>query len=204
MKKTRTLPTHMIPIVGLLVLVGVFSNAPPALADCPLPPGVTPPADPRVTAQQVEDGSATLMDFALAVRERSREYAQGAATAENAVYIGCIIRQEDGIWRSGSTYIVSLTLDGRVYIHAKNMALSGRLLNPLIYGAILLRWAYPQPIWRIWRLPILLPPPRLLAPSWAHCCRNRMAHSTRPPLFQVCHQEYQALRAMPLSMSSPI
>ncbi|MDE2831029.1 MAG: hypothetical protein OXN20_13000, partial [Gemmatimonadota bacterium] len=131
MKKTLTLLT------GLLVLAGVFSNAPPAIADCPPPPGVTPPADPAVTAQQVEDGSATLMDFALAVRERSREYAQGHATTEEAVYIGCIIRQDDGIWRSGSTYIVSLTLDGRVYIHAKNMALSGRLLNPVIYGAIL-------------------------------------------------------------------
>ncbi len=133
--KTRTLLT--IPIVGLLVLAGVFSNAPPALADCPLPPGVTPPAGPRVTAQQVEDGSATLMDFALAVRERSREYAQGAATAEQAVYIGCIIRLDDGIWRSGSTYIVSLTPDGRVYVHAKDMSLTGRLLNPVIYGAIL-------------------------------------------------------------------
>ena len=131
MKKTRTLLT------GLLVLAGVFSNAPPAIADCPLPPGVTPPADPSVTAQQVEDGSATLMDFALAVRERSREYAQGAATVEQGLHIACIIRQDDGIWRSGSTYIVSLTLDGRVYIHAKNMALSGRLLNPVIYGAIL-------------------------------------------------------------------
>ena len=130
-------PRTLLSIVGLLVLAGVFSNAPPALANCPLPPGVTPPADPRVTAQQVEDGSATLMDFALAVRERSREYAQGAATTEEAVYIGCIIRQEDGIWRSGSTYIVSLTLDGRVYIHAKDMALSGRLINPVIYGAIL-------------------------------------------------------------------
>ena len=135
MKKTRTLLT--IPVVGLLVLAGAFSNAPSALADCPLPPGVTPPADPSVTAQQVEDGSATLMDFALAVRERSREYAQGAATVEQGLYIACIIRQEDGIWRSGSTYIASLTLDGRVYIHAKNMALSGRLLNPVIYGAIL-------------------------------------------------------------------
>ena len=112
-------------------------TAHPALANCPLPPGVTPPADPAVTAQQVVDGSATLMDFSLAVRERSREYAQGHATAEEGVYIGCIIRQDDGIWRSGSTYIVSLTLDGRVYIHAKNMALSGRLLNPVIYGAIL-------------------------------------------------------------------
>ena len=131
MKKTQTLLT------GLFVLAGVFSNAPPALADCPLPAGVTPPADPAVTAQQVVDGSATLMDFALAVRERSREYAQGHATAEEAVYIGCIIRQDDGIWHSGSTYIVSLTLDGRVYIHAKNMALSARLLNPVIYGTIL-------------------------------------------------------------------
>ena len=71
------------------------------------------------------------------MRERSREYVRGAATAEQGVYIGCIIREDDGIWRSGSTYIVSLTLDGRVYIHAKNMALSGRLLNPVIYGTIL-------------------------------------------------------------------
>ncbi len=135
--KLEHYPHNMIPVVGLLVLTGVFSNTHPALADCPLPPGVTPPAAPSVTAQQVEDGNATLMDFALAVRERSREYAQGAATVEQGLYIGCIIRQEDGIWRSGSTYIVSLTLDGRVYIHAKNMALSGGLLNPVIYGAIL-------------------------------------------------------------------
>ncbi|MDE2845624.1 MAG: hypothetical protein OXO51_02835 [Gemmatimonadota bacterium] len=99
-----------------------------------------------MTAQQVEDGSATLKDFALAVRERSREYAQGAASHEEGVYIGCIVRQEDGIWRSGSTYIVSLTLDGRVYIHAKDMALSGRQLNPLIYGSILLSLGVPQTV----------------------------------------------------------
>ena len=125
-----------IRVLGLVV-VAVLVTAHPALADCPLPPGVTPPADPSVTAQQVEDGSATLMDFALAVRERSREYAQGAASVEQAVYIGCTIRLDDGIWRSGSTYIVSMTPDGRVYIHAKDMALTGRLLNPAVYGAIL-------------------------------------------------------------------
>ena len=90
--KTRTLLT--IPIVGLLVLAGVFSNAPPALADCPLPPGVTPPADPRVTAQQVEDGSATLMDFALAARDY---FSQGVATVEEAFYRGCLTRQEGGL-----------------------------------------------------------------------------------------------------------
>ena len=89
-----------------------------------------------MTAQQVEDGSANLMDFTLAVRERSRE-AQQATTVEEGLYIGCIVRQEGSAWRSGSTYIVSLTPDGRVYVHAKDMSLSGRLLNPLIYAQIL-------------------------------------------------------------------
>ena len=55
--KTRTL--YMIPVVGLLVLAGVFFNAHPPLAQtddpCPLPEGVAPPPDPAVTAQQVED-----------------------------------------------------------------------------------------------------------------------------------------------------
>ena len=133
--------TSLILASGLLVLAGVFSDVRPAFAqtqlECPLPADETPPADPRVTAQQVEDGSATLMAFALAVRERSREHAQQATTTEQGLYIGCIIRRDDGIWRSGSTYIVSLTPDGRVFIHAKDMALSGRLLNPVIYAEIL-------------------------------------------------------------------
>ena len=127
--KTRTSLTYMIPVVGLLVLAGVFSNAPPALADCPLPSGVTPPEDPRVTAQQVEDGSTTLRDFALAVRDR---YKTPISTLEGALYFQCLVRQEGSSYRSGSTYLVQLTPDGRVYEHAKSMALSGRLLNPLI------------------------------------------------------------------------
>ena len=133
--------TALILASGLLVLVGVFSAARPAFAQtqeaCPLPAGVTPPADPRVTAQQVEDGRASLMDFALAVRERSREHAQQATAVQQGQYIGCIIRQEGSPWHSGSTYIITLTLDGRVFVHAKNMALSGGLLNPLIYAEIL-------------------------------------------------------------------
>ena len=137
MVRTRFAKAYVYPVVGLLALAVVVSVSHPAQAECPLPEGVTHPDNPTVTAQQVEDGSATVEEFALAVRERSREYARGTATAEQGVYIGCIIREDDGIWRSGSTYIVSLTLDGRVYIHAKNMALSGRLLNPVIYGTIL-------------------------------------------------------------------
>ncbi|MCY3682107.1 MAG: hypothetical protein OXH16_11965 [Gemmatimonadetes bacterium] len=132
MTKTRTLLT--IPIVGLLVLAGVFSNAPPALAECVLPLGATPPAEPAVTAQQVEDGSATLKDFALAARD---QFKQGSPTPEEALYYGCLVRQEGSHWRSGSTYIVSLLADGRIFVHSKDMALSGRLLNPLIYGSIL-------------------------------------------------------------------
>ena len=134
--KTQTLPTYLIPVVGLLVLTGVFSNAPSALADCPLPPGVTPPADPSVTAQQVEDGSATLKDFALALKNHP-EFSQVSASLHRLLHLGCLFRQEGGPYRSGSTYIVQLTPDSRLSAHAKNMSLSGRLLNPLIYGAIL-------------------------------------------------------------------
>ena len=133
--------TSLILASGLLVLTGLFSDVRPAFAqtqpECPLPADGTPPADPRVTAQQVEDGSASLMDFTLAIRERSREHSQQAMAVEQGQYIGCIIRQEGSPWRSGSTYIITLTLDGRVYIHAKDMSLSGRLLNPLIYAEIL-------------------------------------------------------------------
>ena len=138
--KTRTLLSleYMIPIVGLIVFAGVFFNAPPPLAqtqgDCELPAGVSPPTEPSVTAQQVEDGSATLQEFALVTRD---QFKQGQATPEESFYFGCLIRQEGSHWRSGSTYIVSLLADGRVFIHAKDMALSGRLLNPVIYGLIL-------------------------------------------------------------------
>ncbi len=139
MTTTRTSFTlaSMITVVVLLVLAGVIANAPPALAACPLPPGVTPPDNPGVTAQQVEDGSASLEEFALAARDFFRTETRGRTSLERAAYIGCLTRQDDGIWRSGSMYIVSLTPDGRVFIHAKDMSLSGRLLNPVIYGAIL-------------------------------------------------------------------
>ena len=126
-------------VAGLLALAGVFSDALPASAQdaCPLPAGLTAPDDPRVTAQQVTGGSASLMDFTLAVRERSVEHAEGATAVEEGLYIGCVIRRDDGTWRSGDTYIVTLTPNGRVFIHAKDMSLSGGLLNRTIYSAIL-------------------------------------------------------------------
>ena len=124
---------------GLLVLGIACADARPAAAQeaCPLPAGATPVAPPAVTAPQVEDGTGLLRDFALSVRDRSREHSRQAATVEQGLYIGCLVRQEGSAWRSGSTYIISLTLDGRVYLHAKDMALAGRQLNPFVYAEIL-------------------------------------------------------------------
>ena len=126
---------------GALVLAVAFSNTNLALAQaegtCPLPAGMAPLAPPRVTAQQVEDRNASLMEFALAARERYMSLGQEVRTLEGAAYLQCRIREEGSPWRSGSTYLVFLTPDGRVFEHAKSMALSGRKLHPSIYGAIL-------------------------------------------------------------------
>ena len=139
--RTQTLPTSrsIVGIVGLLTLAGVLLGAQPALAQepCPLHPGATPPEDPRVTASQVEDGSASLMDFTLAVRDQYRNLTQVVTTPEAAVYFACLNRQEGSAYRAGSTYLVSLTPDGRVFLHGKAMKYSGRLLNPFVLGTIL-------------------------------------------------------------------
>ena len=146
MKARTPLPLACkIPVAGLLVLSGLFFHARPASGQtqeaCPLPPDVAPPADPRVTAQQVEDGSASLMDFALVARDRllsdSVKLRQGETTLEQVTHFGCLMRQEGSPWYSSSTYLVQLTPDSRVLIHGKDMALSGRLLKPSVYAAIL-------------------------------------------------------------------
>ena len=136
--KTRI---SLVLAAGLLALASAVTNALPASAQtedaCPRPAGVDPVDPPRVAAQEVENGSASLMDFALAVREQSREHSLQDVNVGQGFHIGCLIRVEGGYWRSGDTYIVTLTPDGRVFVHAKDMSLSGGLLNPLIYGEIL-------------------------------------------------------------------
>ena len=149
MMKTRTLPTSasMILVIGLLVLAGAFFVAHPALAqtelDCPLPPDWTPPP---VTAGQVEDGSASLRDFALVARDRFRGVSQGATGTGQVYSSACLVRQEGGPWRSGSTYLVQLMPDGRLRIHGKDMALSGRLLKPRIHLQILSSLGVPATV----------------------------------------------------------
>ena len=133
--------TRGILCVGALALAGALCDPRFALAQaegaCSLPAGMAPLAPPRVTAQQVEDGSASLMEFALAARDRQMSLGSELGTLEGASYLQCRVREEGSPWRSGSTYLVFLTPDGRVFEHAKAMALSGRLLKPEIYGAIL-------------------------------------------------------------------
>ena len=136
-----TWKSRIVLVAGLLMLAGLLSNARIALAQsqeaCPLPAGGTPVAPPLVTAQQVENDTGSLMDFALSSRDRLREQAGQATTAGQAQYFACLIRVDESPWRSGSTYLVTLTYDGRVYVHAKDMSLSGGKLKPSIYGGIL-------------------------------------------------------------------
>ena len=133
----------MVLVAGLLVLAGLGSDMRPASAqtqaDCALPAGVAPPPDPRVTAQQVESGSGRLEDFALAATRQFRHLNESITTLGQFSYFSCLLRQEGSPWRSGATYIVTLSLNGRLTLHAEDMALSGRLLHPLVYGEILSR-----------------------------------------------------------------
>ena len=121
-------------VIGLVALAGICFGVSPALAQLDCPP---PRPEPSVTAQQVTDGSASLMDFALAAREQFKSGGSTTVTPEELGRAGCWLRQEDGPWRSGSTYLVTLTPDGRVYLHAKDMSLSASKLQSLIYAQIL-------------------------------------------------------------------
>ena len=126
-------------LFGLFVLAGVTTHAETAWAqeNCPLAPGVTPPPEPKVTAQDVEDGSATLMEFARGATANFKSRGSETLTGAQLAFAGCRLRLEGGPWRSGSTYIVTLTLDGRVFLHAKDMSLSAGSLKSSVYAGIL-------------------------------------------------------------------
>ena len=129
-------------VIGLLALAGICGVR-PALAQLDCPP---PRPEPSVTAQQVTDGSASLMDFALAASAQFKGAGSATVTPEELGRAGCWLRQEDGPWRSGSTYLVTLTPDGRVYLHAKDMSLSASKVQSLIYAQILSALGTPQAV----------------------------------------------------------
>ncbi len=139
--RTTIRRTNLLIVLGLLVMAVSCFEGRLALAQadapCPLPAGVTVPADPPVTAQDVVDGSATLEQFTLAARNQFTGTGSEKPTPAQIAYTGCRLRQDGGPWRSGDIYLVTLTPDGRVYLHAKRMSLSAGKLKPDIYAGIL-------------------------------------------------------------------
>ena len=119
----------------LIFGAGIYGDPDATVAQgCPLPAGVSanPLATPSITAEQVEAGTADLSDFALAAKRYMESVQRGPELAHNA----CVVRQ-DGPWKSGSTYLVTVSTDGRVFFHAAKAALGGRPLKRTVYGAIL-------------------------------------------------------------------
>ncbi len=120
----------LLPVSPAVFLQGAFAQS---TVSCPAPEGgfseeVT---NPQVTAQAVERDRSLLRKFLLDYVRLITE------TDADTWHTACIGRTENGPYYSGSTYLITLTLDGRLYVHAKDQSLSGRQLNPQVYAAIL-------------------------------------------------------------------
>ncbi|MCE2451632.1 MAG: hypothetical protein J4F48_02065 [Nitrospinae bacterium] len=118
----------------LIIGAGIYGEGGGAVAQgCPLPAGVAanPLATPSITAEQVEAGSATLSDFALVAKRYMESVQRGPELAHNA----CVVRQ-DGPWKSGDTYLVTINTEGRVFFHSDKAALGGRPLKRPVWAAI--------------------------------------------------------------------
>ena len=125
-------------LAGLL-LFGVLQV--PAQETCPPPAGYqgNPLSKPSITAAELvaDPTAANLRDFAVA----ARDYLSSITTQLELAYASCLMRLEDGDWRSGEISAVSLSVDPavfadpqapihmRVLFHSANMATSGRLLK---------------------------------------------------------------------------
>lgn len=127
---------YRLALLGLFVLFSAPNVS--AQVSCGTPPeGLTIDPDPVTTAKQVESGEATLKEFMRASLDKYRALHQDVPTIAASLYFQCLTRQSDSAWRSGSTYLVFLTPDGRIFQHARSMGLSGRMLKPEIYTAVL-------------------------------------------------------------------
>ncbi len=126
-------PKKMLWGALVVLLVGFFAGASTALAQqaCPRPARAAEVTPPSVTAPQVEAGTGDLREFALA----ARDYLDGFETAADLIYSACLFRNEED-WRSGSTYVVTMSPDGRIIFHSDMAALSGRRLETRLYRSI--------------------------------------------------------------------
>ncbi len=126
---TFTLPNGAEATNVFIMGAGIYESA---VAACQRPEGI-PALDPNApTAKQVEDGEATLTEFVTGLLSYSRlirnhELSNG--------YAGCLLTHE-GPWKYGSTYVVTMTTNGRLGLHGANVVLSGRLLDPDVIGKI--------------------------------------------------------------------
>ena len=120
----------------VLGLTGVFPGAHLTFAQsddiCSRPARLPAPPEDLVTAAQVENGDGTLADFV----EGFRQYSVTLLRMNGLGYLGCLMQQE-GPFNYGSTYIVTLTPNGRVTVHGKSVLLSGGLLDSAIFAQIL-------------------------------------------------------------------
>ena len=127
-------------IVAWLLLVGVLGVSHSAVAqtenECPVPEGTEPVVDPEVTAQEVVADESKLGDFTRLTRDRFKNYSLTVTSITQIAYFGCVLREDEGPWRTDSVYPILMTPFGRVVFHTKDMTLSGRLLNPAILGTI--------------------------------------------------------------------
>ena len=114
---------------------------------CPVPDGadVEDLRNPPVTAQEVEADPSLLEEFIVYYRDEARSL-EAARMERDSVYTACLSRDRGGPYYSDSIYTVLLTIDGRVSIHAKDMSLSARQLNPQIYAAILIELGVPDSV----------------------------------------------------------
>ena len=120
----------------VLVAAGVFSFVRPASAQvgeaCPRPAEIEPIPATNPTAEQVENGEATLEQFVFAYFQ----YAVRISTSPLAAgYLGCVLTHE-GPWNFGSTYIVTMTLKGTLVLHGQNLLLSGGVVDSTMFQTI--------------------------------------------------------------------
>ena len=118
----------------LLGLAGVFPGAQLTFAQsddiCAKPAGFPDPPADLVTAAQVDSGDGTLAAFV----EGYRQYSSAILGMNGSGYLGCVVTQE-GPFNSGSTYIVTLTPNGRVAVHGRDVYLSGGATRPRDFRA---------------------------------------------------------------------
>ena len=117
-----------------MTVTPAFAAAPAAIAqgqECPRAPGVAEAEPPSVTAADVEAGRATHYEFLQALLPYN------TSDFDESAYFSCLFRQRGGPFNSGSTYLLTLTPDGRVFSDLKTAAFGGRRLQPRVYGAVL-------------------------------------------------------------------